>query len=189
MKFVSIGRSHRVEWKRKKKAIGVRGNFNTNERWLISPWSWSQGRAGEEILRLFRLYRLKLYAWIKDLRIVHGKGKWNFCVTYRNFLKRYEPSQHYGNWAMPIEVGSVTVVDWNEQGNRTNLSTPKIPALNSWKRIVRWIGSLFMLVVEFLPKPEMHLVLLFNLFAIQFKIEQNRFWYWPQIQIGNDIRN
>ena len=83
---VKLSRLERIsqgEVKKEKKAIGVRGNFNTNEKMMDFSMNLDlRGKRGEEILGS------------KDLRIVHGKGNGILRDLTRNFLKDMSQVRH-----------------------------------------------------------------------------------------------
>lgn len=89
---VKLSRLERIsqgEVKKEKKAISVRGNFNTNEKMMDFSMNLDlRGKRGEEILWLIQTFIDEGYMLgIKDLRIVHGKGNGILRDLTRNFLK------------------------------------------------------------------------------------------------------
>ena len=96
---VKLSRLERIsqgEVKKEKKAIGVRGNFNTNEKMMDFSMNLDlRGKRGEEILSLIQIFIDEGYMLgIKDLRIVHGKGNGILRELTRNFLKDMSQVRH-----------------------------------------------------------------------------------------------
>jgi DNA mismatch repair protein MutS2 len=96
---VKLSRLERIsqgEVKKEKKAIGVRGNFNTNEKMMDFSMNLDlRGKRGEEILSLIQTFIDEGYMLgIKDLRIVHGKGNGILRDLTRNFLKDMSQVRH-----------------------------------------------------------------------------------------------
>lgn len=96
---VKLSRLERIsqgEVKKEIKAIGVRGNFNTNEKMMDFSMNLDlRGKRGEEILSLIQTFIDEGYMLgIKDLRIVHGKGNGILRDLTRNFLKDMSQVRH-----------------------------------------------------------------------------------------------
>jgi DNA mismatch repair protein MutS2 len=112
---VKLSRLERIsqgEVKKEKKAIGVRGNFNTNEKMMDFSMNLDlRGKRGEEILSLIQTFIDEGYMLgIKDLRIVHGKGNGILRDLTRNFLKDMSQVRHMEDEHADRGGAGVTVV-------------------------------------------------------------------------------
>ncbi len=96
VKLTRLERISQGEVKKEKKAMSVRGNFNTNEKMMDFSMNLDlRGKRGEEILSLIQTFIDEGYMLgIKDLRIVHGKGNGILRDLTRNFLKDMSQVRH-----------------------------------------------------------------------------------------------